>query len=74
MVGANIRRIRTGQGVMAKYVAENLGVSTVTYAGIEAGTVDPRWSWLVRIAQILRVPLSDILEDETRPDDARAAI
>ena len=60
-IGNNIKQIRELKNYTQDYVASELGVSQSTYARIEKGTIVPKIDKLQRIAEILEVDMSTLL-------------
>ena len=60
-IGSNIKQIRELKNFSQEYVAQELGVSQSTYARIESGSVIPKIDRLQRIAEILEVDISILL-------------
>ena len=61
-VNEKIRLIRETKGLTQEQVAEKLGVSPTAYGDFERGDNDPRLSKLQKIAEILEMPLSDLID------------
>lgn len=61
-VNEKIRLIRETKGLTQEQVAEKLGVSATAYGDFERGDNDPRLSKLKKIAEILEMPLSDLVD------------
>lgn len=59
--GANIKRIRLSKGIMAKYMAQKLGISKGSYCDLEKGRKKLSADLIVKIAEILNVNTDDIL-------------
>jgi len=60
-IGNNIKQFRELKNFSQEYVAQELGVSQASYARIENGTVIPKIDRLQRIAEILEVDMSTLL-------------
>ena len=60
-IGANIKQIRELRNLSQEHVAQELGVSQASYARIESGSVSPKIDRLLRIAEVLEVDLSTLL-------------
>jgi transcriptional regulator with XRE-family HTH domain len=60
-IGNNIKQIRELKKYSQEYVAQELGISQSSYARIENGTVIPRIDRLQRIAEILEIDVSFLL-------------
>jgi transcriptional regulator with XRE-family HTH domain len=61
-VNEKIRLIRETKGLTQEQVAEKLGVSPTAYGDFERGDNDPRLSKLQKIAEILEMPLSELID------------
>ena len=61
-VNEKIRLIRETKGLTQEQVAEKLGISPTAYGDFERGDNDPRLSKLQKIAEILEMPLSDLID------------
>lgn len=57
-----LKRIRKAQGLTQKDVAEKLGIATHSYTRYECGVRRPNIDTLLKIANILDVKASDLLE------------
>ncbi|MEV8274319.1 helix-turn-helix transcriptional regulator [Microbacterium sp. NPDC077184] len=68
-IGANIHRLRIARGYSQDRVAYEANLSRYTYQQLERGrsspqrTSNPRLMTLLAIAQVLEVPLDDLLPD-----------
>ncbi len=65
-VNEKIRLIRETKGLTQEQVAEKLGVSPSVYGDIERGDNDPKLSKLEKIAEILEMPLSDLIDSSDK--------
>ena len=61
-VNEKIRLIRETKGLTQEQVAEKLGGSATAYGDFERGDNDPRLSKLEKIADILEIPLSELID------------
>ena len=61
-VNEKIRLIRETKGLTQEQVAEKLGVSPTVYGDIERGDTDPKLSKLEKIAEILEIRLSELVD------------
>jgi transcriptional regulator with XRE-family HTH domain len=61
-VNDKIRLIREAKGLTQEQVAEELGVSSSAYGDIERGDNDPKLSKLQKIAEILEIKLSELVD------------
>ncbi|MET9086189.1 helix-turn-helix domain-containing protein [Streptomyces sp. NPDC004237] len=68
-LGERIADLRAPLEISQEQLAEMAGISRRTVQRIEAGTADPRYGDLLRIAAILGVPVSVLIEglDDVRP-------
>lgn len=57
-----LKRIRKAKGLTQKDVAEKLGIATHSYTRYECGVRRPNIDTLLKIANILDVKASDLLE------------
>ena len=62
IVGENIRRTRTLQGLPQEEVAHRVGLATSYFGQIERGVRNPTIGVLGRIADVLDIPLPRLLE------------
>lgn len=60
-IGDNIKKIRELRNYYQEYVAQKLEISQPTYAKIENGTIIPKIDRLQRIAEILDIDMSFLL-------------
>ncbi len=60
MIGANLRRIREGQGLSQSEAADRSGISRLAYRNIETGSSTPKVSTLQNIAAGMGVKLQDL--------------
>ena len=60
-IGDNIKKIRELKNYTQEHVALELGLSQATYARIESGETIPKIDRLQRIAEILEVDISTLL-------------
>lgn len=67
-LGANLRRVRTRQGLSLDRLAERSGVSRAMLSQIELGRSTPTVNVLARVVRALRVPYATLLDAAaTRP-------
>ncbi|WP_084395750.1 helix-turn-helix domain-containing protein [Henriciella aquimarina] len=72
--GGRIRDRRDAAGLKLQELATLTGLSVSALSNIETGKRDLRLTTLRRIAQALRVPLADLVEDKRdRPPEKRAS-
>ena len=60
-IGNNIKQIRELKNYSQEYIAQELEISQASYARIESGTTVPKIDRLQRIAEILEVDISTLL-------------
>ena len=60
-ISDNIKKVRELRNFSQEYVAQELGISQSSYARIESGEVIPKVDRLQRIAEILDVDISFLL-------------
>jgi len=60
-IGNNIKNIRELKNFSQEYVAQEIGLSQSSYARIESGATIPKIDRLQRIAEVLDVDLSTLL-------------
>ncbi len=65
-VNEKIRLIRETKGLTQEQIAEKLGISPTAYGDIERGDNDPKLSKLQKIAEILEMPLSDLIDSSDK--------
>lgn len=63
-LGYRISQLRYTANLTQERVADVTGIPRPTYQRIEAGTSDPRFGWLLRIAAALDVPVTELLAEE----------
>lgn len=63
--GQKLRTIRKEQGYTQERLGETLHVSRQTVSYWETGKSQPDYEMLVRIAELLNVPVSELLQEET---------
>lgn len=64
---ANIKKWRESVGLTQLQVAEKLKLSTATIIRYEAGTREPRATELIKMAQLFRCTVDDLLGNPTTP-------
>lgn len=62
-VGARIRQIRTAQHLTQEAIGEEIGISTSHVSNIETGTKQISLSTLIKLANILKVSVDELLYD-----------
>lgn len=60
-LGYKIKYQRSRNGISQLDLALKTGLTTRTISRIECGTIDPKYSTLLRIAEALEVELKDLL-------------
>jgi len=65
-VNEKIKLIREAKGLTQEQVAEKLGISPTAYGNVERGDNDPKLSKLQKIAEILEMPLSDLIDSSDK--------
>jgi len=60
-IGSNIKQIRELRKYSQEYVAQELGITQPSYARIESGATIPKIDRLQRIAEILEIDMSFLL-------------
>lgn len=71
--GARLQRLRNKAGFSQVEIAKRLGVSAPSISSWEKGRVRPKRGRIVKLAAILGVPASDLLEDG-EPEDFRELV
>lgn len=67
-LGKNISAFRRAQHLTQEDVAFELNITNVSYSRIERGITDVSFNRLLQIAQILKVPVSALVQDDTSAD------
>lgn len=62
-IAEKLRKCREDKGYSQESMAYSIGISYVTYHNIEKGKTDIRFSILEKCAEILDIPLVDLLPD-----------
>jgi transcriptional regulator with XRE-family HTH domain len=70
-MGLMLRRRREQKGLSLRALGEQSGVSYVTIAKIEAGTVSPTLATLEKLAGALELSLRDLFSPERAPRPTR---
>lgn len=68
---ANLRRLRSAAGLTVVELARRTGVARATLTQIEAGTGNPTLETLYALANVLRVPLSELIAEAPPPPEPR---
>ena len=69
ILGANIRKYRTGKGLTQEAVSELTGLSVNYYRQIELGNKTPQLKTFITIAEALEAPADKLLEGILQIDD-----
>jgi len=62
MIGARIKKIRTGKGITQEQLAEKININPKYLSSIERGKENPTLDILIKIARSLDVNLDDIFK------------
>jgi transcriptional regulator with XRE-family HTH domain len=65
--GARVRALRVSAGLSQQHVADQLGISQSAFALWERHVVALKPEQLTKLAQILRVRVEELLEEQPRP-------
>lgn len=60
-IGENLKKIREKKGYSQEMTANSLGVSYGTYHKIEKGKADIKFSLLEKFAEIMEIPLLELI-------------
>lgn len=60
-LGYKIKYIRSKNGISQLDLALKTGLTTRTISRIECGTIDPKYSTLVRISEALEINITELL-------------
>jgi transcriptional regulator with XRE-family HTH domain len=71
-LAAVLRELRADTGRSQEAVAHDVGITMGSYARIERGLADPKWSTLRRIAAVLGVTLSELARAVEARDDGES--
>ena len=71
MLGENIRTVRTRKGYSQETLAQQLNVVRQTVSKWEKGLSVPDAEMLARLAELLEVPVSDLLGSEPPEEEKR---
>lgn len=63
LIGKNLRKVRDAKGKSRREVSEKLGVSAKSLEQWEKGIVQIKLSWLIFIADILGVCVTDLISN-----------
>jgi len=61
-LGENLKRIRTGKGVTQIEIAKKLAVNRSFVSNIENGKTNPTLSTITNLANVLGVPVNELLK------------
>lgn len=64
-IGTRIRKLRVSKDLTQDNMAMDLGITAGAYAKIERGETDPSATRLMKIAEILEVPVTNFFADTT---------
>ena len=67
-LGKNISSLRRALNMTQEDVSFELDISNTSYSRIEQGKSDISFNRLLQIAQILKVPVSALVQDDTSAD------
>ena len=67
-LGKNISAFRRAQHLTQEDVAFELNITNVSYSRIERGITDVSFNRLLQIAEILKVPVSTLVDDGNSAD------
>ena len=67
-LGKNLSALRRAQHLTQEDVAFELNITNVSYSRIERGITDVSFNRLLQISQILKVPVSALVQDDTSAD------
>ena len=70
-IGHRIRKLRTAQSFSQATMAGELGITAGAFAKIERGETDPSITRLFQIADILKVSINDIIEEDPNGKGAK---
>lgn len=65
-IGFKIKRLREQRNYTQAYMSEKLNISQNTYSKIETGGIKLTFDRLTEIAQVLEVPIEDIVKNESQ--------
>lgn len=63
-VGEKIRAARTAQGLTQDELGGRCGIAGANIRKYELGKANPKYKTLIRIADALKIPVTDIVDDE----------
>ena len=63
-----LKQTRLSKGLSQKEVSEKLGVAKSTYSMYESGTREPNIQTILKLAELLSIPVSDLLIDNNTYD------
>ena len=73
-IAENIKRLRTGADLTQAKLAEMVGVTRATVTQWETGWSQPRMGAVEKLASAFGVPLSAIVDDDSRPSLPKGAV
>jgi len=62
-IAENLRKLRVASGITQTFIAKKVNISRQAYCNYEAGIREPDYNTLLKIAKILGVPVSAILDE-----------
>lgn len=62
MLAANLRRVRTGQGLSLSELSRRSGIGKATLSQLESGTGNPTIETVFSLSGVLEVPISDLVD------------
>ncbi len=70
LVGANLKRLREAQGWSQEELADHAGIHRTYVSGVERGIRNPTVTVLLKLAQGLEAPLTELVKplDDHRPN------
>lgn len=64
-IGSRLKKIRISKKITQKELAEKIGIPRTTYANYEADKREPKIETLKKIANVLNVPLTDLISNDS---------
>ena len=64
-IGNNLKIIRSRSSISQQDIADYLGIDRKTYVSWESGTVDIKSSYIPKLAEFLRVEISDLFKEKS---------
>lgn len=72
-IGERIKRYREQEGMTQEALAHGAGIDTSHFGKIERGEIMPMINTIAKIAQVLKVAVSDLVGSYDAPDDGEEA-